>query len=56
MGKLYIEKWGRKYFETAKTEEPISLIFYRKNDCEIYELQNNRIIKLSSSNEEYDTV
>lgn len=55
MGKLYIEKWGRKYFETAKTEEPISFIFYRKNDCEIYELQNNRIIKFLSSNVEYDT-
>lgn len=55
MGKLYIEKWGGKYFEAAKTEKPISLIFYRKDDCEIYELPNNKIIKLSSSNEGYDT-
>lgn len=55
MGKLYIEKWGGKYFESAKTKEPISLIFYRKDDCEIYELPNNKIIKLSSSKEGYDT-
>ena len=56
MGKLYIEKWGGKYFEATKTKEPISLIFYRKDDCEIYELPNNKIIKLSSSNEGYNTV
>ena len=55
MGKLYIEKWGRNYFESTKTEVPISLIFYRKDDCEIYELPNNRIIKFSSSNVGYNT-
>lgn len=55
MKKLHFEKWGRKYFENAKIEAPISLIFHRKDDCEIYELPNNRIIKFSSSNVGYDT-
>lgn len=55
MRKLHFEKWGKKYFEYTKIEAPISFILYKKDSCEIYELPNNKIIKLSSSNEGYDT-
>ena len=55
MESLQLKPWGKKFFENNESEVPISLIFYRKNDCEIYELQNNRIIKFLSSNVEYDT-
>ena len=52
---LQLKTWGKKYFENNESEKPISLIFYQKDSCEIYELPNNKIIKLSSSNEGYDT-
>ena len=55
MRKPHLEKWGSKFFVNTKIEIPISLIFYRKDDCEIYELPNNRVIKFSSSNEGYTT-
>lgn len=39
MGELYIEKW-ENYFEATKTEVPISLIFCRKDNCEIFAIKN----------------
>lgn len=55
MESLRLNPWGQKFFETTKSEMPISLISYRVDYCEIYELPNNKIIKLSSSNEGYTT-
>lgn len=55
MESLQLNPWGQKFFETTKSEMPISLISYRVDYCEIYELPNNKIIKLSSSNEGYAT-
>lgn len=54
MENLQLKSWGKKFFENDESEV-LSLIFYRKDDCEIYELPNNRIIKFSSSNEGYTT-
>lgn len=54
MENLQLKSWGKKFFENDESEV-LSLIFYRKDDCEIYELSNNRIIKFSSSNEGYTT-
>ena len=56
MESLQLKPWGKKFFENIESEAPISLILYREDDCEIYELPDNRIIKLSSSNEGYNTV
>ena len=55
MESLQLKQWGKKYFENNESEKPISLIFYREDFCEIYELPDNKIIKISSSNEGYDT-
>ena len=54
MENLQLKSWGKTFFENDESEV-LSLIFYRKDDCEIYELPNNRIIKFSSSNEGYTT-
>lgn len=53
MKKSHFEKWGRKFFENSKIEKLISLICYREDACEIYELPNNKIIKFLSTDEGY---
>lgn len=55
MESLQLKQWGKKYFGNNESEKPISLIFYREDSCEIYELPDNKIVKISSSNEGYDT-
>ena len=56
MRNIQLKSWGKKFFETYRTENvPISLIQYREDYCEIYELPNNKIIKLSSNDEGYTT-
>lgn len=56
MRNIQLKSWGKKFFETYRTENvPISLILYREDYCEIYELPNNKIIKLSSNDEGYTT-
>ena len=43
MESLQLKPWGKKFFENIESEAPISLILYREDDCEIYELPDNRI-------------
>lgn len=52
---MRLKKWGEKYFENNRTEMAISLILYKENYCEIYELANNKVIKLVSTDEGYLT-
>lgn len=56
MRNVQLKAWGQKFIETCKTEDvPISLIQYREDYCEIYELSNSKILKLSSNEEGYAT-
>lgn len=55
MRNTQLKEWGKKYFENNGPAMPISLILYKEDYCELYELPNNKVIKLTSTDEGYTT-